>query len=168
MNKKESKIVNVQGAGTYQPAGSPMLYKFEYEFEDGTVLKANHKTERCPFKVGDTVEYEVRGSNAHGSWGAVRKAGSSNYNQGPKGGGGYDAKTTERIERSWAMDMAVHALGPITRPATPESMNVYMREACRLADVFWKTRDTFPRFEQEDLVRAYWDSQMANDDDLPF
>jgi len=166
MNVKESKIVNVQGAGTYQPDGGQMLYKFEYEFEDGSVLKANHKTEKCPFNVGDTVEYEVRGSNSYGSWGAVRKQGSQQRKG--SGGGGYDAATTERIERSWAMDVAVKALGPITRPVTPDSMNVYMREVCRLANVMWKTRDTFPKFEQEDLVRAYWDSQMANDDDLPF
>lgn len=160
--RKESKILSVQSNGTYQPNGGDLLFKFEYQFEDGTCLVANHKTEQCPFNIGDTAEYEVRGSNHKGTWGAVRKAGQSNYT--PSNGN----TTGERIDRSWAIKTAVQSLGPMPRPGSAESVKVYMREVCRMADVLTKARDTFPKFEADDIVRAYWDSLMADDNDLPF
>jgi hypothetical protein len=57
---------------------------------DGKTLTANHKTQVCPFKPGDDVEYEVKGSNSYGSWGTVKKPslpGGSNYNRPYNSGG---------------------------------------------------------------------------------
>jgi hypothetical protein len=68
---KISKVKSVQGSGTYDSKFG-LLYKFEYQMEDNTVLTANHKTENS-FKVGDEVEYEVKGSNDYGSYGSVGK-----------------------------------------------------------------------------------------------
>ena len=69
--EKVSKIKDVKGNGTWDsPHG--LFYKYEYQFEDGQVLNAQHKTEH-PFKVGDQVQYEVKGSNDYGSYGKVSK-----------------------------------------------------------------------------------------------
>jgi len=69
---KISKVKQVQGSGTYDSKFG-LLYKFEYLMEDGTVLTANHKTADGNFKIGETVEYEIKGSNDYGSWGKVGK-----------------------------------------------------------------------------------------------
>ena len=66
----EARVKHIAGAGTYE-SNYGLLYKFEYTFDDGTVLTANHKTEMPPFKIGDKVEYNVKGSNARGQWGSV-------------------------------------------------------------------------------------------------
>ena len=68
----KAKITNIQANGTYDSKFG-MLYKQEYSFDDGTVLTANHKTEGSPFKPGDEIEYEIKGSNDYGQWGKVGK-----------------------------------------------------------------------------------------------
>lgn len=55
---KTSNIKSVQGNGTWDsPHG--LLYKFEYEMENGDVGGANHKTKEPKYKVGEEVTYEV-------------------------------------------------------------------------------------------------------------
>ena len=78
--KKLSKVKNVQSNGSFenqygaeQPDGKKLLFKFEYEFEDGVYLSANHKTNTSPFPVGSEVEYEVTSSNDFGKKGKVSK-----------------------------------------------------------------------------------------------
>lgn len=68
----KTKVKSVQANGTYQSKFG-LLYKFDYEFEDGKSLSANHKTQEGNFKPGDEVEYEIKGSNDYGSWGSVSK-----------------------------------------------------------------------------------------------
>tara|TARA_R100001480_G_scaffold97051_1_gene101829 strand:+ start:562 stop:954 length:393 start_codon:yes stop_codon:yes gene_type:complete len=100
---KTSKVKNVQGNGTYESQHGT-LFKFDYEFEDGTHLSANHKTQNH-FKIGDTVEYTIKGSNESFSWGTVSKPKENNYNgyQGKKGGQG----STASFALAYAKDMAV-------------------------------------------------------------
>jgi len=85
---KTSKVKQVQGSGTYDSMYG-LLYKFEYLFEDGTVLTANHKTQDGNFKIGDEVEYEIKGTNDYGSWGKVGKpqeeANGKTYSKSSKG-----------------------------------------------------------------------------------
>ena len=70
---KTSKIKNIQGAGDFDTHHGK-LYSFEYELEDGTILKANHKKTPSPFNIGDEVEYEVtREHPEYGKSGKVRK-----------------------------------------------------------------------------------------------
>ena len=95
-----SKITNIQGAGTYDSQYGT-LYKFEYTFEDGTTLVANHKTQNSPFNVGDSAEYEVKGSNDHGSWGKVGKPDANPQR------GGNDHDRQDAISRSVALNNAV-------------------------------------------------------------
>lgn len=48
-------------------------YEHRYSFEDGTVVHANHKTQACPFSVGDEVEYTVKFSRNGINYGSVKK-----------------------------------------------------------------------------------------------
>jgi hypothetical protein len=69
----QDKIVSIQGNGTWNSQHG-MLYSFEYSLLAGAVVSANHKTPASPFKVGDVVEYEIKGTKKDGrSWGSVRK-----------------------------------------------------------------------------------------------
>lgn len=105
MRKAISKVMSVQGNGMYKE-----LYSYQYEFEDGTCLSANHKTQPPPFKEGDMVEYEVRGTKNGFSWGGVRKPpqeGQSSNSTPSKSSGGYnDTEVQYRIEASWAVNTA--------------------------------------------------------------
>ena len=68
----QSKVKSVQATGSWSSQHG-LMYKFEYEFEDGTVMVANHKTETGNFKVGDLVDYEVTKDNEYGKQGKVSK-----------------------------------------------------------------------------------------------
>ena len=72
-------VKEVTGAETYDSAYG-LLYKYEYTFEDGVTLTANHKKEGGNFQVGAEVEYEIKGNNDKGSWGTVKKPDSGDYN----------------------------------------------------------------------------------------
>ena len=95
---KTSKVKSVQGNGTYESQYG-ILYKFDYEFEDGTYLSANHKSQN-PFKVGETVEYNVKGNAGGMDYGTVSKP-KENFIQGNKGG------NTASFALAYAKDMAV-------------------------------------------------------------
>ena len=79
--KTLSKVKSVQGNGSFenqygaeQPDGKKLLFSYEYEFEDGVCLKANHKTDDYPFPIGSDVEYEItRESEQYGKSGKVSK-----------------------------------------------------------------------------------------------
>lgn len=101
-----SKIKNIQSSGTFESKHG-MLYKFEYEFEDGVSLMANHKTQQSPFKVGDEVEYEIRGTNDYGSYGAVKApqndSNGSNFNSNASA---RDSSTQDQIMRQTCLKCA--------------------------------------------------------------
>ena len=67
-----SKVKSAQPNGTYDSAHGT-LFKFEYEMEDGVVLAANHRSQDGFFKVGEPVEYTIKGNNAYGNYGSVSK-----------------------------------------------------------------------------------------------
>lgn len=73
-----SKIKKVTANGIFKSDygvdinGTKGFYKYIYEFEDTECISANHKVKE-PFKVGETVEYEIKGSSDYGSWGKVFK-----------------------------------------------------------------------------------------------
>ena len=65
-------ISAIQGAGTYEGKHG-LLYSFDYEFEDNTSIRANHKTQQSPFNVGDKVNVTVKGTKDDFSWGQVQR-----------------------------------------------------------------------------------------------
>ena len=93
----QSKVTQVQGSGTWND-----LYKFEYTFEDGTVLTAFHKTAEAPFKAGDLAEYEVRKETERGKSGKVGKPQQGNYQPRQQ-----DPDKQKNIARSVALNNAV-------------------------------------------------------------
>ena len=72
MEAVKSKVKSVQGAGSWESKHG-ILYQFDYEFEDGVVMQANHKTPQSPFSPGDEVEYTVKRENDFGKSGNVQK-----------------------------------------------------------------------------------------------
>lgn len=71
---KVSKVKNVQSSGSFfSKAGNCQMYSFDYEFEDGAMLSANHKTEHPSFGIGSEVEYQIKETNQYGNKGTVGK-----------------------------------------------------------------------------------------------
>jgi len=78
-----------------------VMYKFTYEFDDNVLLVASHKTEQSPFKIGDAVEYEIRGE-----YNGIKEGKVSKPNDFGKGGQ-VSPETQKRIDASWAIGQAL-------------------------------------------------------------
>jgi hypothetical protein len=123
--KMKSKIKHVTGNGSYenqygaeQPNGKKLLFKHEYTFEDGVTLNASHKTEVCPFKIGDEVEYEVKQDHeVYGKSGSVKKPDSGNGYRG----GGKNEDYVKGIEVGHAINNAVNLMCAGVDLEIPES-----------------------------------------------
>ncbi len=80
-----TKVKSVQANGTWDsPHG--LLYKFEYEFEDGVSLHALHKT-ASPIPAGTEVEYQITKTGDYGNSGKVKKVqsfGAKKFEADPK------------------------------------------------------------------------------------
>jgi len=104
--KTISKVKSVQGNGSFksefgalQDNGDNLLFSFEYQFEDGTVLNANHKTNVSPFPVGSEAEYEVtRESEQYGKGGKVSKPDSYVQQRGNGGKNGYAVESNDSLK----------------------------------------------------------------------
>lgn len=97
-----TKVKKVQGNGTYESQYG-LLYKFDYDLEDGTFISANHKTEKS-FQIGDEVEYNIKGEANGMPYGTVSKPKDANFS------GGFKSKSqgsTSSFALSYAKDMAV-------------------------------------------------------------
>jgi hypothetical protein len=122
--KGTSTVKSVQGAGTFDSAHG-MLYKYEYHLANGVTLVANHKTQ-SPFAEGTEVEFEIKGTNNFGSWGAVKKP-SEGF---PQSSGGFAPKKTSVDSEAILMQVClkiagdVHATKSMTLPS-PEELNEY-------------------------------------------
>lgn len=108
-----TKVKSVQGNGTWindngvdLGDGTKGFYSFVYEMEDGTVIKANHKQAQ-PYAEGAEVEYEIRGSNEHGSWGKVGKVKDSQYSGSKTYSKGGDDQRRNSIEAQVALKEAI-------------------------------------------------------------
>lgn len=55
---KQSKVVNVQGNGSWQGTYGTM-YQFEYTLENGDIGLANHKKNEPRFNIGENVNYQI-------------------------------------------------------------------------------------------------------------
>lgn len=104
-----SKVTSVQGSGM-----SGEYFQFEYAFEDGTVIKARHKTNAPKVNVGEMGEYTVKFENDWGKVGSVSKP-SDGYNpqatQGAsagssQGGGGYTPKAGKKSSSNGAFALS--------------------------------------------------------------
>ena len=109
MGNQVKKVTSIQGAGTYDGKHG-LLYSFDYEFEDETTIRARHKTEAPPFRVGDDVEVIVRGSRDGFSWGQVKRPENLNFNSPSSNATTTVAKFHDRqdiILNEWAIGRAL-------------------------------------------------------------
>ena len=94
--KKISKVVRVTGNGSWESKYGTM-YSFEYEMEDGTILKANHKTEDGWLPVGTEVEYEVtKDDPQYGKSGKVGKP--QEQGSGGSGGSKFNGGSNDKVQ----------------------------------------------------------------------
>ena len=70
-----------------------LLYKYEYEMQDGTVLSARHKSEHNKLPEGEDAVYVIRGRNDYGQYGGVQKP----FNGDRGSGAPYNANTNTPI-----------------------------------------------------------------------
>lgn len=68
-----ARVTNVTGSGSWTHPQYGDFNKFEYTFDDGVTITANHKVGASPFPVGDEVEYIVTKENEYGKQGKVKK-----------------------------------------------------------------------------------------------
>jgi len=130
----ESKVIAVHGDGTYNsPHG--MLYKFQYAFEDGTTISANHKTQEPRFKPGDIAAYDVKGSRDGHAYGTVQRAENTAYSNAPRSAGSsqYTDKD-ERIGRQWAINAAMSYIGMTQDVPTVGDVANVARELLKMRD----------------------------------
>lgn len=91
-----NKIKSVQQDGTWNSKHDGSLnYTHEYEFEDGTILQASHKTQQ-PFRTGDEVEYEVKKENQYGKSGTVKWV--KNYPNSPSNKSNKSNKSNDKVQ----------------------------------------------------------------------
>ena len=76
---KISKVKSVVGNGSWTHEKFGLLYKFEYQMEDGATVVANHKTADGSFEVGTEVEYTI--TNPEFNSGKVSKPKDQNFQQ---------------------------------------------------------------------------------------
>lgn len=82
MNVSKVKHVQAKGGEWVTKRGDTM-YPFEYEFEDGVVGEANHKTQTPRFPVGSEVAYEITGQTPVGDNRlSLNKPDTNNYSKG--------------------------------------------------------------------------------------
>lgn len=136
-----SKVKSVQNTGSFESEygtpdanGKKLLYKFEYEMEDGTILTANHKTTTSPFSAGSEVDYEVTKTHPeHGKSGKVGKPDSGNYPNKAQGGGKVDSNIQAMIVKQNALG---HATELLKHNAMMENKNFLSKDVMALAQIY--------------------------------
>jgi len=162
-----SKVKSVTGNGSFendygalQENGKKLLFSFEYEMEDGTIIKANHKTDTSPFPVGSEVEYEVKKTHPdHGKSGSVKKPDTGNYQNNATKPNGVDVQLM--IVRQSSLNRAVDILINNCDKVSVGDVEIL---AERLTS--WVMQETKP----EAVVEAVQNGSIGEDttDDLPF
>ncbi len=102
-----SKVKTVLANGTWDSQHG-LLYKFDYTFEDGISIAANHKTQ-SHFQIGDEVEYEIKGTSDFGNRGSVGKV-KEQFTPNTNFSGGKSDKVQTYIIRQSSLTRAIEHL----------------------------------------------------------
>jgi|VirMetMinimDraft_7_1064189.scaffolds.fasta_scaffold21794_3 hypothetical protein len=133
-----SKIESVTAAESYEDKYG-QKWAFVYTFEDGTVIKAAHKSQASPFKPGQEAEYEIKGEYEGMSRGSVKKPGFNGQapsNQ-PAAVSFNSPDRDERIGNQWAINAAIELL----QLQTTSGSQITFEEIERTAKELIKTRE---------------------------
>ena len=178
-----SKVKSVQNNGSFEneygapnEQGKKLLYKFEYVFEDGIVMTANHKTTTSPFPVGSEVDYEITKEHAeHGKSGKVKKPDSGNFTRSNASNGKpMDNNVQLMIVRQSSLNRAVEVLCHNSAIAAKPNQ-VDELEVIELAERFvkWvmqpeKKEEVKPQSATSELMDEAKPVVEELNDDLPF
>lgn len=128
----KTKVKTVTATGSFNSQQYGEMYKFKYEFEDGTVMQANHKTSTSPFPAGTEVEYEVKKDDPnYGKQGTVGKP-----KDQPGGGGGFKGqpKDLDAILYQTCLKGSVELYaGKAMQMPTPEQVSEYAMKLAKLS-----------------------------------
>lgn len=153
-------IKSVQPAGSWNTNDGNVLFKYEYEMEDGTTLTAFHQKQEPVGDVGDECEYELRKNTQRGWTGKVRKPGSApNYSASRSNGSG---RNQEQIQRQWAINAAIEFL--TSTAGDPSQLT--SRWVCGQAKEFFEMSLDFDAYLEK--TKPGDKPNKAGDDGLPF
>ncbi|MBL4654170.1 MAG: hypothetical protein JKY53_15100 [Flavobacteriales bacterium] len=133
-----SKVKSCQEAGDWSNEHG-IFYKFEYIMEDGKTLTASHKKQEG-FPIGSSVDYEIKGTNEHGSYGSVKKPETSDYTAS-KGGSSSDAVQLMIVRQSSlhrAVEVCIHNRSVMLDNSTTGGKMIDETEIIELAEMFTK------------------------------
>ena len=171
MTLQKSKIVSLQGAGTWESQKFGTMYQFDISLENGQSGDYSSSkytsVEALPFSVGEEIEYEYDTSNAQ--YPKIKKplkAGSKRWSQNGQFSGGNDEEREIRICRQSSLTRAVEVLthnnqGGIVKPS----------DVIKYADYFTNyvmtgNPEKSPKEPKAQPVEP--PKQEAYSDDLPF
>ncbi len=156
-----SKVKNVTANGSFENQygtpdenGKKLLYKFEYEMEDGTIINANHKYKDGNFEVGSSVEYEVKKDDPeYGKSGKVTKPGAGNFSNKPSGGSKVDSNVQAMIVKQNALG---HATELLKHNAIMDNSKFLSKDVMALAQIYadWVMSTPQPEKVQEVVQSA--------------
>jgi len=141
-----SKIKSVTRAESYND-NYGQKWAFIYTFEDGTVIKASHKSQDSPFKEGQEAEYEIKGEYEGMNRGSVKKQGFNPTANGqapasqPSGVSFGSPDRDERIGNQWAINAAIELL----QLQTTSGSQITFEEIERTAKVLITTRENLSK-----------------------
>jgi len=166
-----SKVKSVQASGTFDGKHGT-LYKFEYTMEDDKTLTANHKSGDNYFKIGQEVDYEIKGTNDYGAWGTVKKPDSPDFQRNasstPKGGVTEDLRQLMIVRQSSlnrAVEVCMHnSIQIVGNGESHYPQSVVEKEILELAERFTKwvmaTEPVAQSEKVQELAQSATDSLM--------
>lgn len=131
---KVTKVKNVQAkGGEWTTKRGDTMYPFEYEFEDGVVGEANHKTQTPRFPVGSEVAYEITGQTPVGDNRlSLNKPDTQGKTFTPQA---KNPETQDQIMRQSCLKCSVEALGQHKEPLQYITLAQYFFNYCKSGEV---------------------------------
>lgn len=103
---KQANIQGLQFAKTWQNREGKTMFQFEIELDDGVYGECNSISENPPYKVGETIYYEINGQSPQG---VNRMKIHKNPSQ-PRGGSYSYNKKGDPVGTQWAINAARECL----------------------------------------------------------
>ena len=126
-----SVVTKVTANGSFETSYG-LLYKFEYQMEDGTLISANHKTVENKLKEGDEAAYIIKGVNDYGNRGSVSKP----FDR-QRGNGGINTpppKTTTSYNTNKDKSIVWQSLAKVSASLLSNQSKVNPEEATKITD----------------------------------
>ena len=128
---KQTTVASLQFAKTWTNKSGGTMFQFEIEFHDGEFGECNSTSEQPPYKVGDTVWYEMKGTSPQGT-----KRFKVSKNAPQQGGGfNYTSSKGDAVGCQWAINAARETLIGRGEDITIEALEMWAKELVKLRDI---------------------------------